>query len=57
MGLARRACAPLIGKSELDLFGRELVAVDSNRIKAVNNQDCNFARVPDPVYCRGGGDG
>ena len=26
----------------LDLFGRELLAVDSTRIKAVNNKDRNF---------------
>ena len=29
---------------QLDLFGRELVAVDGTRIKAVNNKDCNFTR-------------
>ena len=28
----------------LDLFGRELVAVDGTRIKAVNNKDRNFTR-------------
>jgi transposase len=28
----------------LDLFGRELLAVDGTRIKAVNNKDCNFTR-------------
>jgi hypothetical protein len=27
---------------QLDLFGRELLAVDGTRIKAVNNKDCNF---------------
>ncbi len=27
----------------LDLFGRELLAVDGTRIKAVNNKDRNFA--------------
>ena len=29
---------------QLDLFGRELVAVDGTRIKAVNNKDRNFTR-------------
>jgi len=29
---------------KLDLFGRELLAVDGTRIKAVNNKDRNFAR-------------
>ena len=29
---------------ELDLFGRELIAVDGTRIKAVNNADRNFTR-------------
>jgi len=29
---------------ELDLFGRELLAVDGTRIKAVNNKDRNFTR-------------
>ncbi len=29
---------------QLDLFGRELLAVDGNRIKAVNNKDRNFTR-------------
>ena len=29
---------------ELDLFGRELIAVDGTRIKAVNNRDRNFTR-------------
>jgi transposase len=28
----------------LDLFGKELLAVDGTRIKAVNNKDCNFTR-------------
>jgi hypothetical protein len=28
----------------LDLFGRELLAVDGTRIKAVNNKDRNFTR-------------
>jgi transposase len=30
---------------QLDLFGRELLAVDGTRIKAVNNKDRNFTRV------------
>src|SRR5207302_11203925 len=30
---------------QLDLFGRELLAVDGTRIKAVNNKDLNFTRV------------
>src|SRR6202034_4617369 len=29
---------------QLDLFGRELLAVDDTRIKAVNNKDRNFTR-------------
>jgi transposase len=29
---------------QLDLFGREPLAVDGTRIKAVNNKDCNFTR-------------
>jgi hypothetical protein len=29
---------------QLDLFGRELLAVDGTRIKAVNNKDLNFTR-------------
>jgi Transposase domain (DUF772) len=29
---------------DLDLFGRELLAVDGTRIKAVNNKDRNFTR-------------
>ena len=29
---------------QLDLFGRELLAVDGTRLKAVNNKDRNFAR-------------
>jgi transposase len=29
---------------KLDLFGRELLAVDGTRIKAVNNKDCNFTK-------------
>src|SRR3954451_13278435 len=29
---------------ELDLFGKELLAVDGTRIKAVNNKDRNFTR-------------
>src|SRR3954467_10597202 len=38
---------------QLDLFGRELIAVDGTRIKAVNNKDRNFTRVPDQVHQRG----
>jgi transposase len=30
--------------TQLDLFGRELLAVDGTRIKAVNNKDRNFTR-------------
>jgi hypothetical protein len=33
----------LLGR-QLDLFGRELLAVDGTRIKAVNNKDRNFTR-------------
>ena len=29
---------------ELNLFGRDLLAVDGTRIKAVNNKDRNFTR-------------
>ncbi|MDP9573851.1 UNVERIFIED_ORG: hypothetical protein J2W66_004354 [Agrobacterium larrymoorei] len=29
---------------QVDLFGRELLAVDGTRIKAVNNKDKNFTR-------------
>jgi len=29
---------------KLDLFGRELLAVDGTRIKAVNNKDRNFTK-------------
>ena len=29
---------------QLNLFGRELLAVDGTRIKAVNNKDCNFTK-------------
>jgi hypothetical protein len=29
---------------QLDVFGRELLAVDGTRIKAVNNKDRNFTR-------------
>ena len=29
---------------EMDLFGRELLAEDGTRIKAVNNRDRNFTR-------------
>ena len=34
---------------QLDLFGRELLAVDGTRIKAVNNKDRISPGVPDPV--------
>ncbi len=33
---------------ELDLFGRELLAVDGTRIKAVNNKDRNFTKASLP---------
>lgn len=33
-----------IGYRKLDLFGRELVAVDGTRLKAVNSTDRNFTR-------------
>ncbi len=29
---------------KLDLFGRELLAVDGTRLKAVNSRACNFSR-------------
>ncbi len=29
---------------ELDLYGRELLAVDGTRLKAMNNRDRNFTR-------------
>ena len=31
-------------RRQMDLFGRELLAVDGTRIKAVNNKDRNFTR-------------
>ena len=31
---------------QLDLFGRELIAVDGTRLKAVNNKDRNFTPSP-----------
>ena len=45
----RRAFRPVFRQfvllcRELDLFGRELLAVDGTRIKAVNNKDGNFTR-------------
>ncbi len=45
----RRAFRPVFRQfvllcKELDLFGRELLAVDGTRIKAVNNKDRNFTR-------------
>src|SRR3982750_2448775 len=35
---------------QLDLFGRELLAVDGTRIKAVNNKDRNFTRASLPKF-------
>jgi transposase len=35
---------------ELDLYGRELIAVDGTRIKAVNNRDRNFTRAKLKTY-------
>ena len=45
----RRAFRPIFREfvllcRQLDLFGRELLAVDGTRIQAVNNQDRNFTR-------------
>ena len=45
----RRAFRPIFREfvllcRQLDLFGRELLAVDGTRIKAVNNKDRNFTR-------------
>ena len=45
----RRAFRPVFRQCvllcrQLDLFGRELLAVDGTRIKAVNNKDRNFTR-------------
>ena len=37
---------------QLDLFGRELLAVDGTRIKAVNNKDRNFTRASLATYIR-----
>jgi hypothetical protein len=37
------ACPEKPGAAQ-DLFGRELLAVDGTRIKAVNNKDRNFTR-------------
>jgi transposase len=37
----------------LDLFGRELLAVDGTRIKAVNNKDRNFTRSSLREFIRG----
>ena len=36
----------------LDLFGRELLAVDGTRIKAVNNKDRNFTRHSLEIFIR-----
>jgi len=38
---------------QLDLFGRELLAVDGTRIKAVNNKDRNFTRASLRQYSDG----
>src|SRR5918992_4538973 len=38
---------------QLDLFGRELLAVDGTRIKAVNNKDRNFTRALLRQYIEG----
>jgi transposase len=38
----------------LDLYGRELLAVDGARIKAVNNKDRNFTRNSLEKFLRGG---
>ena len=38
---------------ELDLFGKELLAVDGTRIKAVNNKDRNFTRASLRQYIEG----
>src|SRR5918997_5028043 len=38
---------------QLDLFGRELLAVDGTRIKAVNNKDRNFTRTSLRQYIEG----
>lgn len=37
---------------QLDLFGRELLAVDGTRIKAVNNKDRNFTRAALATFLR-----
>jgi hypothetical protein len=37
---------------QLDLFGRELLAVDGTRIKAVNNKDRNFTRASLTQYIK-----
>jgi transposase len=37
---------------QLDLFGRELLAVDGTRIKAVNNKDRNFTRASLTTFIR-----
>ncbi len=37
---------------QLDLFGRERVAVDGTRIKAVNNKDRNFTRAALTTFVR-----
>src|SRR5947208_9137046 len=40
--------------NRLDLFGRELLAVDGTRIKAVNNKDRNFTRNSLETFIKGG---
>jgi transposase len=37
---------------QLDLFGRELLAIDGTRLKAVNNKDRNFTRASLQEYIR-----
>lgn len=41
---------------QLDLFGRELLAVDGTRIKAVNNKDRNFTRAALSKFIREAGE-
>ena len=43
-GVSRRVPPVRIAGRRLDLYGRELLAVDGTRIKAVNNKDRNFTR-------------
>jgi hypothetical protein len=37
---------------DLDLYGRELLAIDGTRIKAVNNKDRNFTRASLETFIR-----